>query len=86
MQYNVTMPCPICTDLNRENNQECAAEASATLLQRSQSLTRHERSGQDALDLVVLTSRKRQAVIAFKLRQHRAQEHGIEEKRRSATA
>jgi hypothetical protein len=82
------MQCPTCAALNREHSQECETEASATLRQRSQSLSvpHAETSGEDPLGPVVLKSRKRQAHIAFKLHQQRAQDHRTEEKHRSATA
>jgi hypothetical protein len=71
------MPCPTCAALNREHSHECEAEASATIKQRSE-LTAScptDPLTLDQLDQEVLRSRKRQAHIAFELRQHRAK-HG----------
>jgi hypothetical protein len=71
------MQCAICEALHREHSQECEAEATATIRQRSQSLCRPqgETSSYDAFDPIVLSSRKRQVQIAFKLNQHRARDH-----------
>jgi len=68
------MRCPICAALNREHSQECEAEANATIQRRSE---RADTSTQAQLDQTVLSSRKRQAHIAFELHQHRVREHSI---------
>jgi hypothetical protein len=71
------MECPLCAALNREHNQECETEASATLKRRADLLSRSpgDISMQDQLDQEVLRSRKRQAHIAFELHRHRTSQH-----------
>jgi hypothetical protein len=73
------MSCPVCATLNREHNQECEAEATATLKQRSEFLNprRADPSTQDQLDQEVLRSRKRQAHIAFELYRHQTTQHPV---------
>jgi hypothetical protein len=65
--------------LNREHNQECRAEANATLRQRAQWIGGHHAgsSTTEQLDQEVLRSRKRQAHIAFQLHQHQSTQHPI---------
>lgn len=74
------MQCPICAALNREHGQECAAEATATLKRRSELIGADHgaTSTGDQLDQDVLRSRKRQAHIAFELREHRTAQHPID--------
>ena len=75
------MECPVCAALNREHNQECEAEASATIKQRCELIAVGDRSdtieNHDQLDQEVLRSRKRQAHIAFELHEHRTAQHPI---------
>jgi hypothetical protein len=72
------MPCPICDALTTEHNHECEAEATATIRRRCV-LTgwRLDETSQNELDQDVLRSRKRQAYIAFELRQHRTTQHSL---------
>jgi hypothetical protein len=71
------MECPVCAALNREHNQECRAEANATLKQRAEWIAgnRPDTTMKDQLDQEVLRSRKRQAHIAFELHQHQSTQH-----------
>ncbi len=78
------MHCPLCAALSREHSNECEAEASATLKQRSQWLS--QPGVQDKLDQAVLVSRKRQAHITSRLNRHRAEVHSAEVAEKSATA
>jgi hypothetical protein len=66
------MKCPICAALNREHGHECEAEASATIKRRT---VHADSSTQAQLDRTVLSSRKRQAHIAFELHQHQVRDH-----------
>jgi hypothetical protein len=82
------MFCHVCAALNREHNQECEAEASATLKQRAEFLgpRRANALKKDQLDQEVLRSRKRQAHIAFELQQHQTKQHPVEDKAKAAAS
>jgi hypothetical protein len=73
------MHCPVCAALNREHNQECEAEANATIQQRAELINWHrgDTSRRDQLHQEVLRSRKRQAHIAFELHQHQTTQHPV---------
>jgi hypothetical protein len=81
------MQCPVCAALNREHNQECEAEANATIKQRFELIGWHrtDTSSKDQLDQEVLRSRKRQAHIAFELHQHRTEQHPVPAIAKAAT-
>jgi hypothetical protein len=79
MTKDSIMLCPVCAALNREHNQECRAEANATLRQRAEWIGGHsaDRLKADQLKDEVLRSRKRQAHIAFELHEHQSKQHPI---------
>jgi len=81
------MQCPVCTALNREHNQECEAEANATIRQRAKFIgwQREEASTPVQLEQEVLRSRKRQAHIAFELHQHQTAQHPLPQKVKAAS-
>ena len=73
------MQCPICAALNREHGHECEVEARATIQQRAELAAWHtgDISKQDQLDQEILSSRKRQAHIAFELYEHQTAKHPV---------
>jgi hypothetical protein len=65
------MPCIICNALKRELSREGETEAGATLDQRARLIpATAEQSPQDALENVILVSRKHQAHLATELYAH----------------
>lgn len=72
------MHCPICARLSREHKHACQEEANATIKRRSELLGRpNDLSILEQLDQEVLRSRKRQAHLAFELREHRNSQHKL---------
>lgn len=82
------MKCPVCAALNREHNDECKAEALATLKLRADLIGWHhdDTSTQGKLDEEVLRSRKRQAHIAFELHEHQTSAHPVPDNAKAASA
>ena len=69
------MPCTVCDELSRDYRREGEVEATAILEQRISLLDRRE--AKPNLDETILSSRKRQAQIAFRLNAHRANHHSV---------
>jgi hypothetical protein len=72
------MRCPVCDDLDREYRTACHAEASETLRLRYEMLDRSERGSMNTSRPhweTVLSSKREQLKIAFRLVQHRSSAH-----------